>query len=582
MWNFEKYQENSVKRDSSSEKFFKDQEILESIVREFVQNSLDAKDHPDKPVEITFNQKTLPLDSLKELHLDRLLEHVKSSGLSQKLNKEVEFLIIEDFNTTGLEGDKLHSFFYGDNITNKDKGGGSHGIGKAVFIECSNFKAIFGHSNFSGGSTFKGKALLKSHRLNNEDYRPDGFIDLNSNNALISRLFRRKPDEKGLSIAIIYPKEKDIMDNIYEIVMQQCYIPIILKKLIVVVDGKTLGHSEITEIKNVTDHAHTAAKCYKPNIPTIRTKISRDDWKSKTGLSKTHDLANQIQKTLPTLGKHFALNILVSVELIKSQTNGRVLLMIQKKEEDDKKENVHYWRDDVLIKQQASIKTPDEFNIVVFVSSNRDSLGQLLRKLEDPGHLKWNTGDISEDIIKEFGRKTSIRKLVNFITKLPHLCIKYMSARDSVQDRNLLSDYFPKISDSDSKVSTHTGNSKESEDKPMPDVISNTNEISLQNFKPKSFELLINKTHFKVPFSAEMTLAYGTNFGNPFNQYDKNDFVLGKDVSIVHKNGSILEQKNNSLSFKVENKDFTLKLAGFCKRKELKIEVNKIETNKDS
>ena len=51
-WKFEKYGEESIQRDSSSEKFFKETAGSEALIREFVQNSLDAAEDSSHPVTV--------------------------------------------------------------------------------------------------------------------------------------------------------------------------------------------------------------------------------------------------------------------------------------------------------------------------------------------------------------------------------------------------------------------------------------------------------------------------------------------------------------------------------------------------
>ena len=48
-WEFEEYRKNSTRQDSSSDKFFKDASESERLIREFTQNSLDARDNFKKP-----------------------------------------------------------------------------------------------------------------------------------------------------------------------------------------------------------------------------------------------------------------------------------------------------------------------------------------------------------------------------------------------------------------------------------------------------------------------------------------------------------------------------------------------------
>ena len=67
-WEFFEYQKGEKRRDSSSSKHFKGQKLVESIVREFTQNSLDAKDNDEKPVTISVSSKKISYEKIKHLN----------------------------------------------------------------------------------------------------------------------------------------------------------------------------------------------------------------------------------------------------------------------------------------------------------------------------------------------------------------------------------------------------------------------------------------------------------------------------------------------------------------------------------
>ena len=181
-WEFEKYGPGSTLQDSSSDKFFKEAPGAESLVREFVQNSLDAAvdSKGEKPVRIVIKEVHLvSKDSIEQLrqnwpkekplskdvvapYLSGLRKHLHACGIKAegsnirfvlerntrafctiREESEIKLVVLEDFNTKGLEGDNLIGFFLRDNITSKDHGGGSHGIGKAIFSASSEINTFF-------------------------------------------------------------------------------------------------------------------------------------------------------------------------------------------------------------------------------------------------------------------------------------------------------------------------------------------------------------------------------------------------------------------------------------------------------
>ncbi len=247
-WEFEEYKEDSTRQDSSSDKFFKEASESDSLIREFIQNSLDASNN-STTVRVTINEKFLNKEELKEFLTD-LEPHLEACEIrAHKDQKKVKFIILEDFNTKGLEGKNRENFFKADNITNKKEGGGSHGIGKAVFLAVSKIKTFFGYSVFDNNqSIFQGRAVLKSHSIGKYEYRPYGNLKILVENYtdFISTLFRRKKKEKGLSVAIPYCDDIKI-EHIKQSCLNQFYIPIINEKLEIKIGNDKINKENLLE-----------------------------------------------------------------------------------------------------------------------------------------------------------------------------------------------------------------------------------------------------------------------------------------------------------------------------------------------
>ena len=178
-WEFEEYTEDSTRQDSSSDKFFKEVFESDSLIREFIQNSLDASNNSEA-VKVVINEKLLNKRELKEFLTD-LEPHLESCKIQAHRNQQkIKFIVLEDFNTKGLEGKNKEIFFKADNITNKIEGGGSHGIGKAVFSAVSKIKTFFGYSIFNDNQNiFQGRTVLESHTIGEKEYRPYGNLKIN-------------------------------------------------------------------------------------------------------------------------------------------------------------------------------------------------------------------------------------------------------------------------------------------------------------------------------------------------------------------------------------------------------------------
>ena len=113
-WFLKKYEPDDTQRDSVSGEFFKNTR-LESVVREAIQNSLDARPKGSKApavVRIYYSGPEAAVDGGKyaaQFRGETIDAHYsdKRSGLENlpSPSERCEFLAVEDFNTTGLTGD---------------------------------------------------------------------------------------------------------------------------------------------------------------------------------------------------------------------------------------------------------------------------------------------------------------------------------------------------------------------------------------------------------------------------------------------------------------------------------------------
>ena len=170
---------------------------LSALVREIIQNSLDARENKEDPVVINFQISSIKSADLPEIN--DLLIHLEKAKLTAEIQddelakdfylnakeiatqKEVQFLAIHDSNTTGLtgplEGPKGAWFALtkGSGLTQKRSGSslGSFGHGsKAPFVSGS-LRSLFYLSVLDAGKSqeqvrFQGKSILQSYVANDK------------------------------------------------------------------------------------------------------------------------------------------------------------------------------------------------------------------------------------------------------------------------------------------------------------------------------------------------------------------------------------------------------------------------------
>jgi hypothetical protein len=173
---------------------------LESLTRETIQNSLDARLDKTKPVVVAFkeqakNRDEIPnVSTLQEiLHLcdaDKATQNpdmIKELSEAIKLLKapKVRVLSIEDYNTTGMPGPCEPGMFFYNYVkaVGQSSGSatraGSHGLGKGAPLACSALRSIVVSTKWATDTTehglIQGRAVLMSHKKNGKIYKGTGY-----------------------------------------------------------------------------------------------------------------------------------------------------------------------------------------------------------------------------------------------------------------------------------------------------------------------------------------------------------------------------------------------------------------------
>ncbi|RPI67539.1 MAG: hypothetical protein EHM43_07610, partial [Ignavibacteriae bacterium] len=207
--------------------FDRGEDLSYYLVREAIQNSIDAVDDETKPVEVILDAEHLSrtqfpnADKLAAI-FNACIEYNDDDNecrmffgeALKTLNKPtIPFLRISDYNTVGLNPVRQKAFLGSVGRSVKNAGsGGSFGLGKGSLFASSQLRTIFVNSayatsNSDTGHFFKGKLRLVSHswegfvRQGNGSYglaNQDPIEDVNS----IPHQFNCRDDRHGTDIWI--------------------------------------------------------------------------------------------------------------------------------------------------------------------------------------------------------------------------------------------------------------------------------------------------------------------------------------------------------------------------------------------
>lgn len=373
-----------------------------SLVRESIQNSLDAVYDETKPVKVSFKIKHIDPNNYPNFFdlktyingcLNLYPEKAKKEYgpmldciSNMKIAQEMYYIEVSDTNTKGMEYEQNNTEcpFYafvmsvGVDVKQNDTAGGSFGFGKAAYFKISPINTIIVSTKTNTGDCyFEGISSLCANKVDNEVNVSVGFY--NNTNSFIGEPVsslediptRFQREESGTSIYIMgidissksKKKEKDkqsVYDEITCSVLRNFWLAILHNKLEVVVNDKEINSGNIGQfIKNTfaeIQDSHRNSKHEKYN-PRPYLDAVENEGKDSKHIS--------IEDNLPNLGgvKFYALK--------DKNANDKVLYMRSPR---------------MLV--DVECRTSNEGFYAVFLCDDAKG-NEYLRNLEPPSHDEW-------------------------------------------------------------------------------------------------------------------------------------------------------------------------------------------------
>jgi hypothetical protein len=247
-----------------------------SLIRESIQNSLDAVDDSDQPVTVSFDYRGFSGLEFPEFfklkdHIIGCLDKYPNDENGEKLfrpmleyfdnfqvDQNMGYLRIVDTNTTGMHYDpddakSPFNAFISEGIASKPNGaGGSFGFGKAVFWMLSPISTVFVSSKTDFETNFEGQSKLCTHFLEpGKDLSPNGLYDTNGEGKVITEELRIpeyfRPKQKGTSVFVLGVPyvDEEIHKELVESVLRNFWMAIYRKKLIVKIEHEVIDSESL-------------------------------------------------------------------------------------------------------------------------------------------------------------------------------------------------------------------------------------------------------------------------------------------------------------------------------------------------
>ena len=648
-WKHIRKAKNDTTRDPTDSAFFSNETVgnlATALLREGIQNVLDElKDkirevNGPARVRITHSGNKYAINASEaKILLNELIPHLEaeSNGIIKSdlpdFTKPMSYLLFEDFNTNGLEGDpseclfhdindlsRPHNFYFfwraygrSGKLANKM---GSWGVGKSVFPAVSSINSFWALTvrDSDKEAYLIGQSVLKTHDRTDQPapygYFPWGFYgvfdedDFAMPEASISeirkfqQLFRlkrgivdRKEDrdpDTGVSIIIPYPKAEVTFESLTLATINQFFYPILKGNLEVEIQYEDL----LIVLKKDTLRREVAKLDF--------SKLPATDSTHKDQLLSLFEMAewmlqqkeeNHIKLNCPKPNRAYrwSKELFESIDLADIQRqfdNGHPLSFIipvkhqPEGEHAELKEFHAYIQKDLTLQEPESFFIRDALTITGVKSLKRKGVRGIVvisdRKLvtffgqaEGPAHTGWHKDNFRV-------KYENTDEIISFVQRsLQELYNKLQLPADGL-DKTLLGDLFF-VEEPEAEYGNDGGKNKgkkkdkDSEFQPPPKRIKPYLVTPIEN--ESGFKITANMQAEELPENVSVKLAYDRPDGKPFKKYSSLDFNV-KNLKISKTNISIETLEKNVIEFTPTNKDFELKVTGFDQKRDLIVDVN--------
>ncbi|MFP3726381.1 hypothetical protein U8V72_14430 [Priestia filamentosa] len=397
---------------------------IDSLARECIQNSTDARLDKSCPVRVTFNielinKKAFPgLEEFNEVVFscrDYWKTNVKAKEFFDKAynslnSKKIPVLKVSDYNTTGLTGSAKEGRSHWHNliksIGTSDKAGGaggSFGIGKSAAFASSDLRTVFYVTkDIEDNEACQGVARLVTHyNQNRETTQGTGYFGYKEKNQPITYLrelpsfLKRKKTGTDIIVMGFY-EQKNWKINVIKTVLENFLIAIYEEQLVV-------------EVEDTIINLET--------LPSLLERYTKPDDKC---------LSHMYYQSLVSKNKH---------TIIEEDYEGLGRLELHFLFKEGHKKYISMTRATGMKIKDKNFRIPQQFSGIMIAKGEK--LNELLRMMENPQHTNWE----ADRHYDEKKGKAFLKKLNTWVSTNIKSCI----INNDIEEVDLegISDYLP-------------------------------------------------------------------------------------------------------------------------------------------
>ncbi len=613
-WYFNKFRPNDTVNDPIQRAFFS-QELVggnpaESLVREAIQNSLDARRSRSEAVTVSFTLRSgIRVHQLRCSTLTtRLAEHLGAaeSGLDPGLNlgAPMRCIAIEDFGTTGLVGDpaqwnpisaELNPFLlFFRALGRSGKRGesrGRWGVGKFVFPLVSQANTWFGLTvpTDDHAPSLMGRTIIRTHAVGGETWHPDGYwgtregpeelvVPIGPADAEFDAFrqdFHLKRDrEAGFSVMVPWLRSDITGSAVREAVLREYFLPILRGELAVTIDddgvrsvvtAQTVAdEARALADRSVSDHVELAIEIMTmPDSRIIETLpadlLGSPIWDD--GLL-TEEQRAQLAASL-SAGEAIAVRVPVTVRP-RNGEGRKSHFDVFIKESDSAGSSVPLLIRQGVIISEAKLKRVEGH--AVLVVADDEPLATLVGDAESPSHTQLLHEELTNKYVKG-------KMCLTLVREAPRGVLRAIASESVSDDPFLLSALFPINEQGDGAVDRPVRKRGRKSVKPIIQVKSppryRVYKIS-GGFTVRGIPEAI-----AIPDQLLVACAYEVRRGNPLKKYQPWDFSLADSSISIEADGlDVAERSDNQLRIVPRDAGFSLTVTGFDPNRNLFVRVS--------
>jgi len=621
-------------------------DAADALVRESIQNSLDARTDKSREngvpsrVRIYLSEQECALPAnMADKWFGSIWPHVGAprNGLVDKPGKReaCPFIVVEDFGTTGLDGDpaafsvdpespnNFLNFFRA--VGYSDKGShskGSWGVGKTVFPRTSRISSFLGYTvrHVDQRRMLLGRSILKYHAVDGRPYKSDGYFGSSRDDGFVLPIeekevlaefredFRLERDrESGLSVVVPWYSttgDNGITTNaMLRAVVSGFFYPMLVGDLVVDLESpsgstrldaatlpnvlKNHGEAWATEKLAVIElarwwHEQSGAFDVVLNAPA-------PDRAQKWGPDVVSP--EMIRKLAPvaSAGERFAVKVPLHVLPRESEAVDTHFAVVCEGTGDDTA-TVMFLRDGLIISDVRPTKRTRGVRAIVIVED--DPLAGFLRDAETPAHTEWTSATANFRNKYKFGPGG-----IEYVrASVPEL-FSALRAADTQPDQNITLDHFfieredpspgrrrrkKKKVQVESKPRRFRINPLEGGFSVRPPGVAVGGEPENGEPPEEGSENRTREPEEFRQFALRIRAAYDIRSGSPLTNYSPFDFDITKrPITIDHEGVEIRRQEANQIIAVVLQPDFHISVRGFDHNRDLFVDARIMKERDD-